>query len=75
MHQRPHRPIAEITGGHGHVALGTDFDGFIKPTIGGLETLADLARLSSALIARYGASDAERPAGRATRSDAATALR
>ncbi len=30
--------IAEITGGYEHVALGTDFDGFIKPTMGGLET-------------------------------------
>jgi microsomal dipeptidase-like Zn-dependent dipeptidase len=46
--------IAEITGGHRHVALGTDFDGFIKPTLTGLERMADLARLEAALEERYG---------------------
>jgi microsomal dipeptidase-like Zn-dependent dipeptidase len=29
--------LHEITGSHEHTALGTDFDGFIKPTMGGLE--------------------------------------
>jgi microsomal dipeptidase-like Zn-dependent dipeptidase len=52
--------IRAITGSHRHAGIGTDFDGFIKPTLGGLETSADLARLSGALIARYGARDAER---------------
>jgi membrane dipeptidase len=52
--------IREITGSHRHTGIGTDFDGFIKPTLSGLETSADLARLSAALIARYGATDAER---------------
>jgi microsomal dipeptidase-like Zn-dependent dipeptidase len=46
--------IAEITGGHRHVAVGTDFDGFIKPTLTGLERMADLARLEAALEERYG---------------------
>ena len=51
--------IAEITGGHEQVAFGTDFDGFIKPTLGGLEDAADLRRLEPALAERYGADDAE----------------
>ena len=32
-----------------HVALGSDLDGFIKPTLGGIETAADLAPLAAAL--------------------------
>jgi microsomal dipeptidase-like Zn-dependent dipeptidase len=46
--------IAEITGGHRHIALGTDFDGFIRPTLSGLERMADLALLEQALEERYG---------------------
>ncbi len=52
--------IAEVTGGYEHVALGTDFDGFIKPTMSGLETPADLPLLEQALQARYGDENAER---------------
>lgn len=52
--------IAEITGGYGQIALGTDFDGFIKPTMGGLETMSDLKLLEQALRKRYGDEDAER---------------
>ena len=60
--------IRDITGTHEHVAIGSDFDGFIKPTLGGLERSSDIARLSSALVARYGAVDAERSlAGNALR--------
>ena len=40
--------LHEITGSHQYAALGTDFDGFTKPTLGGLETPADLGRLSAA---------------------------
>jgi microsomal dipeptidase-like Zn-dependent dipeptidase len=50
--------IAEITGSLRHIALGTDFDGFIKPTMGGLETMADLSLLEAKLHERYG-DDAE----------------
>jgi microsomal dipeptidase-like Zn-dependent dipeptidase len=46
--------IAEITGGHANVGIGTDFDGFIKPTLGGLESSADLAKLEAALRDKYG---------------------
>src|SRR5512133_283958 len=45
--------IARITGTHDHVALGTDFDGFIKPTMGGLESAADLASLERELTSEY----------------------
>jgi microsomal dipeptidase-like Zn-dependent dipeptidase len=46
--------IAEITGGYENVGIGTDFDGFIKPTLGGLESSADLAKLEAALRDKYG---------------------
>ena len=46
--------IAEITGGYEQIALGTDFDGFIKPSMGGLVTSADLKSLEEALRDRYG---------------------
>jgi microsomal dipeptidase-like Zn-dependent dipeptidase len=45
--------IAEITGDHRHVAIGTDFDGFIKPTMGGLESMADLSSLEDRLKTTY----------------------
>ena len=50
--------IREITGSHRHSAIGSDFDGFIKPTLGGLESMADMGRLETALRQRYG-DDAE----------------
>jgi microsomal dipeptidase-like Zn-dependent dipeptidase len=52
--------IAEITGSHAHAAIGSDFDGFIKPTMGGLESMTDMARLEQALRDCYGVEDAER---------------
>lgn len=52
--------IAELTGSHDHIGIGTDFDGFIKPTLGGLEAEADMRQLETALVARYGAADAEK---------------
>jgi microsomal dipeptidase-like Zn-dependent dipeptidase len=51
--------IAEITGSHRHVAIGSDLDGFIKPTLAGLQTMADMAALERALVASYGPADAE----------------
>ena len=51
--------IAEITGSHRHVAFGTDFDGFIKPTMAGLENEADMKRLEQELRNHYGDDDAE----------------
>jgi microsomal dipeptidase-like Zn-dependent dipeptidase len=46
--------IARITGDRRHVALGTDFDGFIKPTMGGLKDMSDLAALEVSLRDAYG---------------------
>jgi membrane dipeptidase len=42
-----------------HVALGSDLDGFIKPTVAGIETAGDLAMLEAPLREAYG-DDAER---------------
>ena len=50
--------IVEITEGYEHVALGTDFDGFIKPTMTGLDKVTDLKKLEDALKDKYKA-DAE----------------
>jgi microsomal dipeptidase-like Zn-dependent dipeptidase len=50
--------IEELSG-PGHVGLGTDFDGFIKPTMGGLETAGDLALLREPLLARYDAAQVD----------------
>ncbi len=36
-----------------HVGIGSDLDGFIKPTLGGIESAADLAPFAAALKARY----------------------
>jgi microsomal dipeptidase-like Zn-dependent dipeptidase len=46
--------IAEITGSLRYVAIGTDFDGFIKPTLSELERMADLDKLERALRDEYG---------------------
>jgi microsomal dipeptidase-like Zn-dependent dipeptidase len=55
--QRHIEEISKATGkpGHGHVAIGSDFDGFIKPTMGGLESAADLRLLQGPLTHAYGA--------------------
>jgi microsomal dipeptidase-like Zn-dependent dipeptidase len=41
-----------------HVAIGSDLDGFIKPTMAGIETVADLATLDAPLRAAYADADA-----------------
>jgi microsomal dipeptidase-like Zn-dependent dipeptidase len=46
--------IRAITGSDEHVAIGSDFDGFIKPTMGGLESMADMRALASGLSERHG---------------------
>ena len=45
--------IHKITGNYNNIALGTDLDGFIKPTMSGIETPADLAKLREPLEKRY----------------------
>lgn len=51
--------ICEITGSHQYVAIGSDFDGFIKPTMAGLENIGDLRLLERALVEAYGRDDAK----------------
>jgi microsomal dipeptidase-like Zn-dependent dipeptidase len=51
--------IAEITGSHYHTAIGTDLDGFIKPTLAGLHHAGSLALFQHALRQRFDAEDAE----------------
>jgi microsomal dipeptidase-like Zn-dependent dipeptidase len=41
-----------------HVAIGSDLDGFIKPTMAGIETVADLASFEAPLRAAYPDADA-----------------
>jgi microsomal dipeptidase-like Zn-dependent dipeptidase len=51
--------IREVTGSHRHAAIGSDLDGYIKPTLAGLDDMSALAPLGERLRARYGP-DAER---------------
>jgi membrane dipeptidase len=52
--------LHEVTGSHEYTAIGSDLDGFIKPTLAGLDDMTDMARLQSALAGRYGEADAAR---------------
>jgi microsomal dipeptidase-like Zn-dependent dipeptidase len=45
--------IREVTGSHQHVGIGSDLDGFIKPTMSGVESAEDLAKLEDALRTAY----------------------
>jgi len=45
--------IARVTGSYEQIGIGTDFDGFIKPTLTGLEDASKLARLEGALAEKY----------------------
>ena len=46
--------IHKLTGCYEHVALGSDLDGFIKPTLPGLETPAEFRFVEQELIKQYG---------------------
>jgi microsomal dipeptidase-like Zn-dependent dipeptidase len=52
--------IVAITGSTDHVAIGSDLDGFIKPTLAEMGTPAELPRLEEALVKRYGSANAEK---------------
>lgn len=52
--------IRDATGSHAFTAIGSDLDGFIKPTLPGLDDMRDMKRLKAALLKRYGEDDAER---------------
>ena len=45
--------IRELTGSFENIGLGTDLDGFIKPTVGGVETARDLRALAERLREGY----------------------
>jgi microsomal dipeptidase-like Zn-dependent dipeptidase len=45
--------IHAITGSHDHVAIGSDLDGFIRPTLGGIDYAEDLAKLQQPMRAAY----------------------
>jgi microsomal dipeptidase-like Zn-dependent dipeptidase len=47
--------IREVTGSHRHAAIGSDLDGWIKPTLAGLDDMSALGPLRERLHARYGA--------------------
>lgn len=52
--------IHEITGSHDHTAIGTDFDGFVKPTLSGFDDSGAMALVEQELATRYGAAAAEK---------------
>jgi microsomal dipeptidase-like Zn-dependent dipeptidase len=45
--------IHEWVGSHDCTGIGTDLDGFIKPTLAGIESARDLARLREEIVRRY----------------------
>jgi microsomal dipeptidase-like Zn-dependent dipeptidase len=46
--------ICQRTDSHAHIAIGSDLDGFIKPTLAGLHDMTCMDRLQVALAGRYG---------------------
>jgi membrane dipeptidase len=45
--------IHELTGSYDQIGIGSDLDGFIKPTVGGIENADDLGRLAERMRAAY----------------------
>jgi microsomal dipeptidase-like Zn-dependent dipeptidase len=45
--------IHDLTGSHRHVGIGSDLDGFIKPTVAGIENVDDLAKFRAPLARAY----------------------
>jgi microsomal dipeptidase-like Zn-dependent dipeptidase len=52
--------IYHVTGSYDHIAIGSDIDGFIKPTLPGLEHMGRMKAFQEALVARYDATLAEK---------------
>jgi microsomal dipeptidase-like Zn-dependent dipeptidase len=52
--------LRDVTGGHDTAAIGSDHDGFIKPTLPGLETPGGYDAVAGALAERYGGEVADR---------------
>ncbi len=51
--------VHDALGTHAHTAIGSDLDGFIKPTLAGLDRAEDLAKLDTWTREDFGAQDAE----------------
>jgi microsomal dipeptidase-like Zn-dependent dipeptidase len=51
--------IHDVTGTYRHIGIGSDLDGFIKPTLKGLRDMRDMARLETRLREKYGDADAD----------------
>jgi microsomal dipeptidase-like Zn-dependent dipeptidase len=51
--------IHDAVGSHAHTAIGTDLDGFIRPTLDGLESASDLTQLEEWIRSSVVADDAE----------------
>jgi microsomal dipeptidase-like Zn-dependent dipeptidase len=49
--------IRAIAGSHRHTGIGSDLDGYIKPTLAGLGDMRAMRPLEQALVERYGADD------------------
>lgn len=47
------RKLREVTGSHKHVGIGSDLDGFIKPTMGGIRRIDDMRALQAELAKAY----------------------
>lgn len=45
--------IHAFTGSYEHIGIGSDLDGFIKPTVGGIQNVDDLGKLASRLQEEY----------------------
>jgi microsomal dipeptidase-like Zn-dependent dipeptidase len=45
--------IRDVTGSHAYVGIGSDLDGFIKPTVAGIDDVDDLANLRAPLMRTY----------------------
>jgi len=51
--------VHDVTGSYHTIAFGSDLDGFIKPTLPGLETPAAFATVEARLTAKYGVAVAQ----------------
>lgn len=54
------RRIERVTGSMDHAAIGSDLDGFIKPTLRGLEHMGRMAALEAALVRELGEAEARK---------------
>jgi microsomal dipeptidase-like Zn-dependent dipeptidase len=55
--------LHELTGSYDHIAIGSDLDGYIKPSLPGLEDQGRMADLQGALSQRYGGDVAQQISG------------